>query len=66
MDEAKKTINTTESGLEKIGATRHRRHLRPVIRQLPNHFLKSRHQGQFLLHRDVDYVVVNGEVKIVE
>ena len=33
--------------------------------QLPNH-LQQALKAQFLFHRDVDYVVVNGEVKIVD
>ena len=66
MDEAKRTINATESGLEKIEAhARHRRPLRRPLRQLPNH-LQQALKAQFLFHRDVDYVVVNGEVKIVD
>ena len=50
MDEAKKTINDIYA--DPSG-------------QLPNH-LQQALKAQFLFHRDVDYVVVNGEVKIVD
>ncbi|MGI6045862.1 MAG: preprotein translocase subunit SecA [Eggerthellaceae bacterium] len=66
MDEAKRTINATESGLTKI------ENLLGIDNiyadpsgQLANH-LQQALKAQFLFHRDVDYVVVNGEVKIVD
>ena len=66
MDEAKKTINATESGLEKIEAMLGIDDIyADPSGQLPNH-LQQALKAQFLLHRDVDYVVVNGEVKIVD
>ena len=66
MDEAKKTINATESGLEKIEAMLGIDDIyADPSDQLPNH-LQQALKAQFLFHRDVDYVVVNGEVKIVD
>ena len=66
MDEAKKTINATESGLEKIEAMLGIDDIyADPSGQLPNHFQQAL-KAQFLIHRDVDYVVVNGEVKIVD
>ena len=66
MDEAKKTINATEGGLEKIEAMLGIDDIyADPSGQLPNH-LQQALKAQFLFHRDVDYVVVNGEVKIVD
>lgn len=66
MDEAKKTIYTTESGLEKVEFLLGIEDLYgDPSGQLPNH-LQQALKAQFLFHRDVDYVVVNGEVKIVD
>lgn len=66
MDEAKKTINATESGLEKIEAMLGIEDIyADPSGQLANH-LQQALKAQFLFHRDVDYVVVNGEVKIVD
>lgn len=66
MDEAKKTINATESGLEKIEAMLGIEDIyADPSGQLANH-LQQALKAQFLFHRDVDYVVVDGEVKIVD
>ncbi|WP_417341825.1 preprotein translocase subunit SecA [Gordonibacter urolithinfaciens] len=66
MDEAKKTINATEGGLEKIEAMLGIDDIyADPSGQLANH-LQQALKAQFLFHRDVDYVVVNGEVKIVD
>ena len=66
MDEAKKTIFATESGLEKIeGMLGIESIYADPSGQLANH-LQQALKAQFLFHRDVDYVVVNGEVKIVD
>ena len=66
MDEAKKTINATEVGLEKIESMLG---IDDIYADpsglLPNH-LQQALKAQFLFHRDVDYVVVGGEVKIVD
>ncbi|WP_417064295.1 preprotein translocase subunit SecA [Gordonibacter urolithinfaciens] len=66
MDEAKKTINATEGGLEKIEAMLGIDDIyADPSGQLANH-LQQALKAQFLFHRDVDYVVVDGEVKIVD
>ncbi|MEG0759298.1 MAG: preprotein translocase subunit SecA, partial [Raoultibacter sp.] len=66
MDEAKKTINASESGLEKIEAMLGIEDIyADPSGQLANH-LQQALKAQFLFHRDVDYVVVDGEVKIVD
>lgn len=66
MDEAKKTINATESGLERIEAMLGIDDIyADPSGQLANH-LQQALKAQFLFHRDVDYVVMNGEVKIVD
>lgn len=66
MDEAKKTINATESGLERIEAMLGIDDIyADPSGQLANH-LQQALKAQFLFHRDVDYVVVGGEVKIVD
>ncbi len=65
MDEAKKTIYTTESGLEKMERATGEDIYSDPSGQLVNH-LQQALKAQFLFHRDVDYVVVDGEVKIVD
>lgn len=66
IDEAKKTIYTTEIGLEKVEFQLGIEDLYgDPTGQLPNH-LQQALRAQFLFHRDVDYVVTNGEVKIVD
>ena len=65
-DRAKKTINATESGLEKIESMLGIDDIyADPSGQLANH-LQQALKAQFLFHRDVDYVVVDGEVKIVD
>ncbi len=65
-DEAKRTIIATEVGLEKIEGMLGIDDLySDPSGQLPNH-LQQALKAQFLFHRDVDYVVVDGEVKIVD
>jgi preprotein translocase subunit SecA len=66
MDEAKRTIHATESGLEKIeGMLGIENIYADPSGQLANH-LQQALKAQFLFHRDVDYVVMDGEVKIVD
>lgn len=66
MDEAKKTINATESGLEKIEAMLGIDDIYADPASCRTTSLQQALKAQFLFHRDVDYVVVNGEVKIVD
>ncbi|MDR1016343.1 MAG: preprotein translocase subunit SecA [Coriobacteriales bacterium] len=66
IDEAKKTIFTTDSGLEKIERILGIEDIyADASGQLANH-LQQALKAQFLFHKDVDYVVVEGEVKIVD
>ncbi len=66
MDEAKKTITTTEVGLERVeGALGIEDIYADPSGQMANH-LQQALKAQFLFHRDVDYVVIDGEVKIVD
>ncbi len=66
MDEAKKTITATESGLEKIEAMLGIEDIyADPSGQLANH-LQQALKAQFLFHKDIDYVVADGEVKIVD
>ncbi len=66
MDEAKKTINATEAGLDRIENMLGIEDIyADPSAQLANH-LQQALKAQFLFHRDVDYVVVDGEVKIVD
>ncbi len=66
MDEAKKTINATEAGLDRIESMLGIEDIyADPSAQLANH-LQQALKAQFLFHRDVDYVVVDGEVKIVD
>ncbi len=65
-DEAKRTITTTERGLVKVENALGLEDLyNDPTGQLPNH-LQQALKAQFLFHRDIDYVVVDGEVKIVD
>ncbi len=66
MDEAKKTINATESGLEKIEAMPASTTSTPYPRPAAEPLASRRSRPSSCSHRDVDYVVVNGEVKIVD
>ncbi len=66
MDEAKKTIATTEVGLDRV---ENMLDIDDIYADpsgvLANH-LQQALKAQFLFHRDVDYVVIDGEVKIVD
>ncbi len=66
MDEAKRTITATEVGLERIESMLGIDDIyNDPSGQLANH-LQQALKAQFLFHRDVDYVVIDGEVKIVD
>ncbi|MDO5329681.1 MAG: preprotein translocase subunit SecA [Coriobacteriia bacterium] len=66
MDEAKHTIFTTEVGLAKVEASTGIDDIfSDPSGQLANH-LQQALRAQFLFHKDVQYVVVHGEVKIVD
>ena len=66
MDEAKRTINATEVGLERIETALGIDDIyADTSGTLANH-LQQALKAQYLFHRDVDYVVTQGEVKIVD
>ena len=66
MDEAKHTIMTTDEGLQKIEAALGIDDIyADVSGQLVNH-LQQALKAQYMFHRDQQYVVVDGEVKIVD
>ena len=66
MDEAKRTIVTTEVGLAKVESLLGIDDLyADPSAQLANH-LQQALRAQFLYHRDIDYIVKDGEVKIVD
>ena len=66
LDEAKRTIATTEEGLAKV---EHALGIEDIYAdmsgQLVNH-LQQALKAQYMFHRDQDYVVQDGEVKIVD
>ena len=66
MDEAKHTIATTEVGLRKIESNLGVDDIYgDMSGQLVNH-LQQALKAQYMFHRDQQYVVVDGEVKIVD
>ncbi len=66
MDEAKHTIYCTEVGLAKVEFALGIDDLyADPDGQLPNH-LQQALKAQFMFHRDKDYAVMHGEVKIVD
>lgn len=66
MDEAKHTIAATESGLKKIESRLGIDDIYGDISgQLVNH-LQQALKAQYMFHRDQQYVVTDGEVKIVD
>ena len=66
LDEGKRTIITTEVGLAKVETLLGIDNIyADTTGQLANH-LQQALKAQFMFHRDVDYVVTGGEVKIVD
>ena len=66
MDEAKHTIATTEEGLKKVERALGIDDIYgDVSGQLVNH-LQQALKAEYMFHRDQQYVVVDGEVKIVD
>ena len=66
MDEAKHTIATTEQGLKKVERALGIDDIyADMSGQLVNH-LQQALKAQYMFHRDQQYVVVDGEVKIVD
>ncbi|OUO34043.1 preprotein translocase subunit SecA [Olsenella sp. An290] len=66
MDEAKHTIATTDDGLKRVEAALGIEDIyADVSGQLVNH-LQQALKAEYMFHRDQQYVVVDGEVKIVD
>ena len=66
MDEAKHTIATTEIGLEKVERALNIDDIyNDETSQLVNH-LQQALKAEYMFHRDQQYVVIDGEVKIVD
>ena len=66
MDEAKRTISATEAGLARVESLLGIDDIYADLSgQLSNH-LQQALKAQFLFHRDKDYIVADGEVKIVD
>ena len=66
MDEAKHTIATTDEGLEKVERALGIEDIyADVSGQLVNH-LQQALKAEYMFHRDQQYVVIDGEVKIVD
>ena len=66
MDEAKHTIATTEIGLEKVERALNIDDIyNDETGQLVNH-LQQALKAEYMFHRDQQYVVIDGEVKIVD
>lgn len=65
LDEAKRTVYATEEGLDKVEELLGEEVYSDLTGALANH-LKQALRAEFLFKRDKDYVVDNGEVKIVD
>ena len=65
-DEAKRTITATDYGLEHIESLLGVDDLYADPSGMMPNYLQQALKAQFLFKRDVDYVVMNGEVKIVD
>ena len=65
LDETKRTIYATEEGLDRIEALLGTEIYNDLTGQLANH-LKQALRAEFLFKKDVEYVVLDGEVKIVD
>src|SRR5205807_5940688 len=66
VDEEKKTVAPTEAGIEKVEAALGVENLYDALSQNYVHQLQAGLRAKELFHRDDDYVVQNGEVKIVD
>ncbi|MEW6060088.1 MAG: preprotein translocase subunit SecA, partial [Actinomycetota bacterium] len=66
VDEAKKTIAVTESGVSKVEEALGIDNLYEHVHTPLVHHLQNALRAKELYHRDVEYIVTNGEVKIVD
>ena len=65
LDEAKRTVYASEKGLDKIEEMLGMEIYADASGKLANH-LKQALRAEFLFKRDVEYVVIDGELKIVD
>jgi preprotein translocase subunit SecA len=66
VDEAKKTIAVTESGVAKVEEALNLDNLYEHVHTPLVHHLQNALRAKELYHRDVEYLVTGGEVKIVD
>ena len=66
VDEAKRTIAVTEAGVAKVEDALNIENLYEHVHTPLVHHLQKSLQAKELYKRDVDYIVTNGEVKIVD
>ena len=66
VDEAKKTVAITESGVAKVEEALGLDNLYEHVHTPLVHHLQNALRAKELYHRDVEYLVTNGEVKIVD
>lgn len=66
IDPQSKTINLTEEGIDKAEAAFHVDNLYDVSNQALVHHLDQSLRANYIMLRDIDYVVDDGEVKIVD
>ncbi len=66
VDEAKRTIVPTEEGIHRVEAALGVDNLYEHVNQNFVHQLQAALKGKELFRRDIDYVVADGEVKIVD
>jgi preprotein translocase subunit SecA len=66
VDEAKKTIAITEAGVAKVEDALGLENLYEHVHTPLVHHLHNAIRAKELYHRDVEYIVTNGEVKIVD
>ena len=66
IDEKKKTIHLTEAGVAKAERFYHIENLSDVSNTDINHDINNAIRARFMMKKDNDYIVVNGEVLIVD
>ena len=66
IDEKKKTIHLTESGIAKAERFYGLENLSDVANTETNHDINNAIRARFMMKKDNDYIVVNGEVLIVD
>ena len=66
IDEKQKTIHLTESGIEKAERYYHLDNLSDIENTDINHNINNAIRARFVMRRDKDYIVANGEVMIVD